>query len=100
MNIVQRAREFVQQQRVKTDWQRCPYCGSKQTQRHGRYERHPWRLCSRQTVSVQRHRCLACGRTYSELPSGVKANLLFPKTARIILPRSNVRLVDYASLSA
>ena len=72
MNIVQRAREFVQQQHAKTDWQRCPHCGSKQTQRHGRYERHPWRLCSRQTVSVQRHRCLTCGRTYSELPSGLK----------------------------
>jgi hypothetical protein len=33
------------------------------------------------------------------LNSVVKANLLFPKTAKILLPRSNVRLVDYASLS-
>lgn len=72
MNILQQAREFVQQRCAKKDWQRCPYCGSLETQRHGSYERHPWRLFGRQTVQVARHRCLSCKRTYSETSAGLK----------------------------
>lgn len=66
MNILRQAWEFVQRQRATRDWRRCPHCGGMHTQRHGSYERHPWRLTGRQTVQIPRHYCLACKRTYSE----------------------------------
>lgn len=79
MNIVQRARAFVQSRRELLqgkgrDWRQCPYCGSTDTHGHGSYQRHPYRLTGRESVTIARHRCLTCGRTYSEekadLPRG------------------------------
>lgn len=52
--------------RTAADWRRCPYCGETQTSKWGSYPRQPWTLAGRQTVTVQRHRCLRCRRTYSE----------------------------------
>jgi len=71
VNIVERARGFVQvlgrlASRTAWDWRRCPSCGSTETHRHGSYVRYPWTLDGRQTVRVQRHRCLRCRTSYSE----------------------------------
>jgi transposase-like protein len=71
MNIIERAREWRQSlrrlaQRSRWDWRRCPQCGQERTQRWGHYTRRPWSFGGRQTVPVQRHRCLDCQRTYSE----------------------------------
>lgn len=71
MNIVERARGFVQAMKViagraASEWRRCPYCGDTETYRHGSYTRHPWTLNGRQSVRVQRHRCRRCRRSYSE----------------------------------
>ncbi len=71
MNIIARGQAFLQwlmslSQRSAWDWQRCPRCGSTITCKWGRYARHPWYLTGRQRVWVQRHRCKACRKTYSE----------------------------------
>jgi transposase-like protein len=71
MSIIERGRSFLQTLRALAgrtawDWRRCPYCGGTETWRHGSYERRPWDLGGRRTVRVVRHRCLRCGRTYSE----------------------------------
>jgi transposase-like protein len=71
MTIVERGRAFLRglrdlANRTAWEWRRCPYCGEDQTCKHGSYTRQPWFLSGRQTVRVQRHRCLRCRRTYSE----------------------------------
>jgi hypothetical protein len=71
MNIIERGRALLEHLRglaARTAWQWrcCPSCGGTQTQRWGGYTRHPWTLAGRQTVRIQRHWCLACGRSYSE----------------------------------
>jgi hypothetical protein len=71
MNIIERGRALLDHLRglaARTAWQwrRCPSCGGTQTQRWGGYTRHPWTLAGRQTVRVQRHWCLTCGRSYAE----------------------------------
>ena len=71
MNIIERGLAFVQwllslSQRSAWDWKRCPKCGSTVTCKWGRYARYPWFLAGRQRVWVQRHRCKACPKTYSE----------------------------------
>jgi len=71
MNIIERGREFVEglrelARRTAWDWRRCPHCGSRMTSKNGSYTRHPWTFAGRQAVRVQRHRCYACGRSYSE----------------------------------
>jgi transposase-like protein len=71
MNIIAHAQQFVQSLRELAcrsawDWRRCPRCGSTLTSCHGSYSRHPWFLDGRRAVRVQRHRCQACRRTYSE----------------------------------
>jgi transposase-like protein len=71
MNIVERARAFVQGLRVLAgrsawEWRRCPRCGGTLTYKNGSYTRRPWGFAGRQTVRVQRHGCHGCGRSYSE----------------------------------
>lgn len=71
MNIIERGRAFLQAlhdlaSRSSWDWRRCPSCGDTLTCKWGSYTRRPWFLAGRQTVRVQRHRCEACRRTYSE----------------------------------
>ena len=71
MHIIDRGRAFVQSlreliTRSAWEWRRCPHCGSTDTWRWGTYSRHPWSFEGRQLVVVPRHRCLRCGRTYSE----------------------------------
>lgn len=71
MNIIGRGKAFIERlrelaRRKEWEWAVCPRCGSDRTHKHGRYERHPWTFGGRQTVEVQRHKCNACGRTYSE----------------------------------
>jgi transposase-like protein len=71
MNIIARGVAFLQylvslSQRTGWDWRRCPSCGSTATWKWGHYRRQPWFLSGRQAVEVQRHRCRACGKTYSE----------------------------------
>jgi transposase-like protein len=71
MNIIARGVAFLQylvslSQRTGWDWRRCPSCGSTATWKWGHYRRQPWFLTGRQPVAVQRHRCQACGKTYSE----------------------------------
>lgn len=71
MNIIARAQRFVQSLRdlggrSVWDWRRCPRCASTLTHCHGAYTRHPWFLEGQRPVRVQRHRCQACRRTYSE----------------------------------
>jgi Transposase, Mutator family len=77
MNIIERAREFVQglvrlASRDAWDWHRCPHCGSSDTCRYGFYSRSPWSLAGRQSLRVQRHRCHGCGRTYGEESAQVR----------------------------
>jgi transposase-like protein len=71
MNIVERAREFVERLAALAggsgwDWRRCPHCGSSNTERHGHYKRHPWTLSGQESLLVQRHLCRECGHTYGE----------------------------------
>jgi hypothetical protein len=72
MNIIERGRAHLQSlvelaQRTVWDWKRCPTCGGTRTSCWGTYTRHPWTLGhGRQTVRVQRHKCYACDKTYSE----------------------------------
>ena len=71
MNIIERGEAFYQwlcmmAQMTVWDWKRCPNCGSTLTTKWGFYVRRPWFLSGRQEVKVQRHRCQACRRTYSE----------------------------------
>ena len=71
MNIIERGRSFVERLRGlagRKEWERakCPRCGSDRTHKHGYYPRRPWTLWGRQAVEIQRHKCNACGRTYSE----------------------------------
>jgi transposase-like protein len=71
MNIIARGVAFFQylvslSQRSSWDWRHCPTCGSTETWKWGHYRRRPWFLTGRQPVEVQRHRCRACGKTYSE----------------------------------
>ena len=71
MNIIERGKAFVGRLRElagrkEWEWAVCPWCGSDRTHKHGSYERHPWTFRGRQTVQIQRHKCNACGRTYSE----------------------------------
>ena len=72
MNIIERGRAHLQSlvalaKRTVWDWKRCPMCGGTWTSCWGTYQRHPWSLAGeRQTVRVQRHKCYACNKTYSE----------------------------------
>src|SRR5438874_771728 len=71
MNIIERGQVFLQGLRELAarrawDWRQCPHCGTGWTCCWGSYTRHPWFLTGRRRVRVQRHRCAACGRTYSE----------------------------------
>lgn len=71
MSIIDQAKGFVDSLwelaiRKAWDWRRCPRCGSTITCRYGWYTRRPWFFEGRQAVRVQRHRCSACRRTYSE----------------------------------
>jgi len=72
MSIIERAHAHLQSlitlaQRRVWDWQRCPTCGETWTCRWGSYTRQPWSLTGgRETVRVQRHKCYACHKTYSE----------------------------------
>lgn len=71
MNIIQRARSFVNSLRqiagqTAWDWRRCPHCGSTLTKKNGGYLVRPYTLEGRLEVRVQRHRCEACGKSYSE----------------------------------
>jgi len=71
MNIIERGQAFLQGLRELAarrvwDWRQCPHCGAGWTCCWGSYTRHPWFLTGRRAVRVQRHRCAACGRTYSE----------------------------------
>ncbi len=72
MNIIERGRAHLQclvalSKRTVWDWKRCPMCGGTRTNCWGRYPRHPWFLDGgRQEVRVQRHKCYACNKTYSE----------------------------------
>src|SRR4051794_21245614 len=71
MNIIERGRTLLQglrelAERSAWDWRRCPHCGDTLTCKWGSYRRRPWFLEGRQQVRVQRHRCEACGTTYSE----------------------------------
>lgn len=71
MNIIARGVAFCQylvslSRRSVWDWRGCPNCGSTNTCRWGYYVRYPWFLAGRQRVTVQRHRCQACRKTYSE----------------------------------
>jgi len=71
MHIIDRAKGFVQSlwelaNRSAWEWRRCPHCGSMFTHKWGTYERPPWSFEGRVVVTVQRHRCQGCRRTYSE----------------------------------
>ncbi len=71
MNIVERAKVFVQSLRELAeksawDWRRCPRCGGTDTFKNGGYWRYPWSFGGRHKVRVQRHKCSGCNRTYSE----------------------------------
>lgn len=71
MNIVERARTFVQGLRALAgrsgwEWRRCPRCGETLTCKNGSYRRHPWFFEGRREVRVQRHWCHGCRRSYSE----------------------------------
>jgi transposase-like protein len=72
MNIIERGKAHLQSlialaKRSVWDWKRCPTCGGTQTSCWGTYTRHPWFLTGgRQAVRVQRHKCYACNKTYSE----------------------------------
>jgi transposase-like protein len=71
MNIVDKASAFVHALKAlakKTvwEWRRCPRCGKDETIRHGTYTVHPWFLDGRREVSIQRHYCRVCRKTYSE----------------------------------
>ena len=71
MNIIERAKAFVQSLRELSgrsawDWRRCPCCGGTDTCKYGSYERNPWSFGGRQKVRVQRHKCNPCNGTYSE----------------------------------
>ena len=72
MNIIERGQAHLQSlvalaKRSVWDWKRCPTCGGTSTSRWGTYARYPWTLGQgRQAVRVQRHKCYACDKTYSE----------------------------------
>lgn len=76
MNIIERAKAFVQSLRElggrsAWDWRRCPQCGDNDTVKHGAYKCRPWFLDGRRMVKVQRHKCNRCSSqgkifTYSE----------------------------------
>ena len=71
MNIVERAKAFVQSLRELAgrsvwDWRRCPRCGGTDTCKYGTYPRSPWFFGGREKVHVQRHKCYPCKATYSE----------------------------------
>jgi hypothetical protein len=71
MNIIDRAKHFVQSlrglaDRSAWDWRRCPRCGDSLTHKHGHYIVRPWFLDGRREIAVQRHYCHACQKTYSE----------------------------------
>jgi transposase-like protein len=71
MNIIERAREFVESQRALAkrgakEWRRCPRCGGTETYKNGGYWRYPWTLQGREAVWVPRHQCKQCHRSYSE----------------------------------
>lgn len=76
MNIIERAKAFVQSLRELAgrsawDWRRCPQCGDNDTIKNGKYTCRPWFLDGRRTVKIQRHKCNRCSSqgsisTYSE----------------------------------
>lgn len=71
MNIIERGKAQLQSlitlsKRTVWDWRCCPTCGGSHTNCWGSYERHPWTLAGHQEVSVSRHMCYDCKRTYSE----------------------------------
>ena len=71
MNIIERGQAFLQSlralgRRTVWDWKRCPACGSTLTIKNGSYLRRPWFFSGRERIRVQRHRCHACGQSYSE----------------------------------
>jgi len=72
VSILQQACDFVQQQEEPIDWECCPYCKSEKTQHYGHYWRRPWFLTGQEKVAIPRHKCLDCGRTYSELPAELR----------------------------
>jgi hypothetical protein len=72
MNIIDRGRAHLQSlvalaNHTAWDWKRCPTCGGTWTSCWGYYPRYPWFLGRRRPeVWVQRHKCYACKKTYSE----------------------------------
>ena len=71
MNIVERAKAFVHSlealaKKTAWDWRACPRCGQDDTIRYGHYTVHPWFLDGRREISIQRHYCQSCQKTYSE----------------------------------
>lgn len=69
MGIIHNARAFVQgllSPRKPGRPGQCPHCGSTLTKKNGTYERTLRDLGGIRTIRVQRHRCCACGRTFSD----------------------------------
>lgn len=66
MNILERARAFVQSLLKAPEGHVCPYCGKRYTKRHGSYERTLRDVGGAQEVRIQRHWCHLCQRSYSE----------------------------------
>ena len=69
MHIVERGRRWLQSlrrlaQRTPFDERQCPYCGQHSGWKHDTYQRHPWTLAGRQTLTVQRYWCAPCRRTF------------------------------------
>ena len=94
MNILQRAKEFVQSLRASAErspweWRRCPHCGSGKTIKNGSLpgrqagcQRHPLTLAGRVSVRVQRHRCNECGRSYAETSAELVENGWYGRDVR------------------
>jgi transposase-like protein len=71
MNIIDLAKSFVHSleslaKKTAWDWRRCPRCSDTLTNKHGHYIVHPWFLDGRREISIQRHYCQSCQKTYSE----------------------------------
>lgn len=72
MNIIERGKAHLQSlvalaKRSAWDWKHCPTCGGTWTSCWGTYPRKPWFVeQGRQEVRIQRHKCYACNKTYSE----------------------------------
>jgi len=70
MNIIERGKAFVESlhglRRGASEWQQCPYCGSRMTIKNGSYRRKPWGDEGREQRRMQRHLCHHCHKTYTE----------------------------------